>query len=213
MTKLKKIIRKLGLVKLARFLYWQIILFLNKYKWKKIKKLNHICLELGSGPKKGIDGWITVDLKGADISHDLRQGIPLPDSSVSRIYTSHLFEHIPYQDLVSFIEECFRALKHGGELSVCVPNASNYINAYYEKRLFKERDKSYAPALVETGSYMDQVNYIAYMKGEHHYLFDEENLVNTIKKSKFKSVKLREFDPKLDSLSRDYESIYAIAIK
>jgi predicted SAM-dependent methyltransferase len=163
--------------------------------------------------EKGVGGWTTVDLGGADIFHDLRNGIPLPGSSVDRIYTSHLFEHIPFKDLVLFINECYRVLKLGGELSVCVPNAGNYINAYIEKRHFRERGKGYAPAIVDTGSYIDQVNYIAYMDGQHHYLFDEENLINTIKTSPFKFVALRKFDPDIDLESRDYESIYASAIK
>ncbi len=60
---------------------------------------------------------------------------------------------------------------------------------------------------------MDQVNYIAYMNDQHKYMFDSENLLNTIRKSPFSSVRLREFDDAIDMLSRDFESIYASAIK
>ena len=213
MLMLKKIIKKLHLTKPAIYLYQRINFFIGMFKWRKIKSLDSINLELGSGAKKGFNGWITVDISEADICHDLRKGIPLPDLSVDRIYTSHMLEHIPYKELILFIGECFRVLKHGGELSVCVPNAFNYINAYYEKRLFRKKGEGYTPFIVETGSFMDQVNYIAYMGGQHQYLFDKENLINTISQSPFKSVKLREFDPKLDLNERDFESIYAIAIK
>ena len=68
-------------------------------------------------------------------------------------------------------------------------------------------------AVVKTGSLIDQLNYIAYMGGQHHYLFDEENLVNTLKLSPFTEVKLRQFDPLVDLSERDFESIYALAIK
>jgi hypothetical protein len=60
---------------------------------------------------------------------------------------------------------------------------------------------------------MDQINYIAYMDQEHKYLFDKQNLVNTLKKIPFKKVELRAFDESIDMKSRDFESIYAIAIK
>jgi predicted SAM-dependent methyltransferase len=210
---LKKNINFFYLKKLAIYLFQRINFFIGMFKWKKIKSLDCVNLELGSGAKKGFNGWITVDLNNADICHDLRKGIPLSDLSVDRIYTSHMLEHIPYKELILFINECFRVLKHGGELSVCVPNASNYINAYYEKRFFRKKGEGYAPFIVETGSFMDQVNYIAYMGGQHQYLFDKENLINTIGQSPFTSVKLREFDPKLDLHERDFESIYAIAIK
>lgn len=213
MSKLKKIIKKLGLEKPALYFYREINFFLDKYKWKKIKSLDHVCLELGSGAKKGTNGWITVDVHGADICHDLKKGIPLPDLSVNRIYSSHMFEHISYKNLILFINEIYRVLKPGCELSVCVPNAANYINAYYEKRFFLQKGKGYEPAFVDTGSFMDQVNYIAYMDGNHSYLFDEVNLINTIKTSPFTSVELRKFDPEIDLASRDNESIYAIAIK
>ena len=44
-------------------------------------------------------------------------------------------------------------------------------------------------------------------------MFDEENLVNTLKKAGFSDVKLRVFDESIDLLERDNESIYALAIK
>lgn len=60
---------------------------------------------------------------------------------------------------------------------------------------------------------MDQVNYLAYMGQQHKYMFDPENLVNTLKKAPFSDVRLRQFDPTLDMESRDHESIYASAQK
>ena len=98
--------------------------------------------------KKGKDGWTTVDnYSRADIFWDLRNKIPLQDSTVDCIYSSHLLEHI------------------------------------------------------------------AYMAGQHNYMFDEENLVNILQKVGFKGVKIRKFDSQIDNKERDYESIYAICYK
>jgi ribosome modulation factor len=44
-------------------------------------------------------------------------------------------------------------------------------------------------------------------------MFDAENLVNTLKKAPFNRVTLRGFDSGIDLKSRDFESIYASAIK
>lgn len=213
MNKIKKIIRLVGLLPLAMEVRIRISRCLDFAKWRKAKNLKTIWLELGSGPKKGKNGWITIDLAGADLSHDLRNGIPFLSDSVDRIYTSHMLEHIPYAELVIFLNECYRVLKDGGELSVCVPNAGNYIGAYAKGLYFGEKNKGYEPALVDTGSLLDQVNYIAYMDQLHKYMFDEENLVNTLRKAPFSSVGLRKFDETLDLKSRDFESIYAVAIK
>lgn len=208
-----KILKKLKLMSAATCIFNRFSQATSSFKWKKIKTQERIFLELGSGAKKGKNGWVTIDLSGADISHNLSKGIPLPDATVDRIYTSHLLEHIPYRELVIFLNECFRVLKIGGELSVCVPNAGLYIRAYTEGRQFKSDDMRYKPALIDTGSSIDQINYIAYMDQQHKYMFDEENLINTLKKAAFTTVELRGFDEKIDLKARDFESIYAIAIK
>lgn len=210
---LKRLIIAFGLKNLDFFLLGLMREFKARHKWSEIQKNGCVWLELGSGPKKGANGWTTVDLNGGDIAYDLRKGIPLPDGSVDRIYTSHMLEHIPYKNLVLFIDECFRVLKKGGELSVSVPNAGFYIGAYSRGDIFTDKENFYESARVDTGSLLDQVNYIAYMNGQHNYMFDESNLINTIKKSPFTSVVLRGFDPQLDLQSRDFESIYARAIK
>ncbi len=211
---LKKILICLKLFYLFKQIYF-LFLQLSCYpKWIRLKKQKKILLDIGSGNRKGKNGWITIDLnKGADIIHDLRKGIPLPENSVDRIYASHVLEHIPYRELIRLLSEIFRVLKKGGELSVSVPDASLFINAYFNKERFQPEDGFYKPAVVDTGSLIDQINYVAYMDQEHKYLFDKENLINTLKKISFASVDLRNFDENLDDKIRDSESIYAIAIK
>ena len=183
--------------------------FLAKKKWKELSKQKEIKLNLGSGAKKGKNGWTTVDINGADINWDLENGIPLPDKSVDKIYSSHLLEHLPYQQLLKFLKRCRAILKSNGEFSVCVPNFKLYLDSYKKNKMFKKRELWWQPALVDTNSAIDQLNYIAYMKDQHKYLFDQENLVNTLKKAGFLDVKLRAFDKTIDTLERDYESIYA----
>ena len=201
------------LYNLAKNFYFFILHQLSFYKWKSVILKKEIFLNLGSGPTKGKDNWINVDLYGADINCDLRKGIPIKENTVDKIYTSHMFEHVPFKELKKFINECYRVLKVGGELSVCVPNARFYIDAYLNKETFKNESEMFEPAIVKTGSWMDQINYIAYLNGLHHYMFDEENLINTLKLSPFKNVELRNFDSNIDKKKRKRESIYASAIK
>jgi predicted SAM-dependent methyltransferase len=211
---LKKYITKLPLLAfLIKKLLFICRKFISRLKWNKIKRSSEIKLELGSGNKKGINGWTTVDNKSADIDWDLRFGIPLPDNCVDKIYSSHLLEHIPYNELLKFLSECHRVMKIDGEFSVCVPNFRLYINAYIDGRIFKQRREWYQPALINTNSVIDQLNYMMYMNGQHKYMFDEENLINTLLTAGFKKVNLREFDSMIDLSERDYESIYAVARK
>lgn len=185
----------------------------HKIKWKQLACQPVINLDLGSGAKKGVNNWITVDLIGADINYDLKNGIPLPDESVDAIYTSHLLEHIPYKSQQIFLSDCYRVLKNHGKFLVCVPNAALYIQAYLEGNNFGSDKRLHLPAIVDTGSRIDQINYVAYMDGEHHFMFDNENIINILLRAGFEDVSLREYDSKLDSMDRHYESLYALAVK
>jgi hypothetical protein len=49
---------------------------------------------------------------------------------------------------------------------------------------------------------------MAYMDGNHKYMFDRENLLAILKKVGFNEVHPREFDPGIDKAERDWESIY-----
>jgi len=57
------------------------------------------------------------------------------------------------------------------------------------------------------------VNYVAYMDGEHKYLFDIENLLYILKNAGLVEVVERKIDTSVDRPERDYESIYAIGVK
>lgn len=201
----------LGLVKKLIFNIYQIG---SKKKFRILEQQSKgIKLSLGSGPVAGVNGWITVDRHGCDICWDLRRGIPVSSGTVDEIYTSHLLEHLDYSSIVALLLECKRVLKPEGCMSVCVPDARRYITAYIEKKEFQPRESYYRPALVDTGSYLDQVNYIAYLGGEHQFMFDQESLVNIFIKCGFASASPRQYGHELDRLERDFQSIYCIANK
>ena len=171
-------------------------------------------VELGAGDKKGEGGWVTVDMtERCDIFWDLRNGLPFPDGSVSKIYSSHFFEHLSYQETQTLLDECLRVLIPAGTFSICVPNAKLFLDAYSNPDLFNEDQLlGYKPAHNHTTK-IDYLNYIGYMNGEHRYMFDEENLLHILKAKGFNNAHSRPFDPGLDLQDRDYVSIYAEAEK
>lgn len=196
--------------------------FRNAYKSRNAKRRIHellkandeIKVEVGSGNRKGIQGWITLDMCAeSDLFWDLRNGLPFPDSSLSKVYSSHFLEHLSYQEGQAFLAECLRALKPEGVISICVPNAQIYLEAYVtNKKLDHDTYFTYGPAYRHT-SRMDYVNYTAYMDGEHKYMFDRENLLYLLTAKGFRDARMRDFDPSIDRQARDYESLYAEAYK
>jgi len=178
------------------------------------KNQERIYLEIGAGEKKGKNDWVTLDLNmKSDICWDLRQGIPFPDESIHKIYSSHLFEHLYFQEGQTLLDECFRVLVKGGIFSICVPNSRLYIEAYLNGNELDRSKFFRVESVYNNTSRIDYVNYTAYMGKAHKYMFDEENLVAILEKKNFRNVHLREFDPQLDKQERDCLSIYAEAQK
>lgn len=183
-------------------------------------------LNLGSGAEKGVNGWTNIDLAGgADLAVDLTKGIPFESNSITEIYTSHFLEHLSYDQINPLLAECHRVLIPEGRLSVCVPNCEAFIQAYSKNEyqeaslanglqltvpsfLVEEGERIYAKALVNTGSKIDWLNYIAYSANEHKYMFDRENLRNHLAQAGFEDVRERDFDPSLDKHYGKKASIY-----
>lgn len=181
---------------------------------KKLLASDQICVELGTAGNSR-PGWIGIDVWGGDINLDVtKHPLPFADGSVDRFYASHVFEHFAYPEpMLSVLKECHRVLKDGGTISLVVPNAAFWVDAYLKGEL-PERPSAdfYQPALHDN-SRMDILNYTAYINGDHRHMFDIEGLVNILSKAGFRNVSPREFDPDLDLESHDWESIYAIGTK
>ena len=114
-----------------------------------------IRLDIGAGKTLRQDGWLTLDNNGVcDLWWDLVDGIPFPDNSVDEIYSSHVFEHIPPDSLVVLLRDCLRALAPGGSISVCVPNARLFLDAYSQKRFFVDQsnERVWKRGWFQTGS-------------------------------------------------------------
>jgi predicted SAM-dependent methyltransferase len=112
------------------------------------------------------EGWVTIDItKNCDVFWDLRKGLPFPDQSITKIYSSHFFEHLSFKESQQLLDECRRVLVPGGTFSICVPNARLYIEAYLKSdSLVEKRFFEYKPAYNNT-TRIDYVNYTAYMDG------------------------------------------------
>ena len=72
-----------------------------------LKERTTIFLELGAGDKKGVGDWVTIDItKECDIFWDLRKGLPFRDQTITRIYSSHFFEHLSFGEGQYVFDEC-----------------------------------------------------------------------------------------------------------
>jgi len=170
-------------------------------------------IDLGGGYRPGTNGWITIDVSHeCDLYWDLRYGIPFADSTVDKVYSSHLFEHLAYADGQALLAEALRVLKPGGSFSIVVPDAHMYVEHYLGTRELPDDYFGWKSAWNST-TRIDALNYVAYMAGEHKHLFDQESLLHILRSSGLEQVRDRAFDPETDLAERDYESLYAIGFK
>lgn len=173
--------------------------------WRK-----HTRLEIGAGPAAR-PGWLTLDYcRGADVVWNLNRRLPFPDSCFDVIYSSHVLEHFKPRQLDQLLSELHRVLKPGGKMLICVPDASRYVRAYVERD--PHNLLQHEPAVLSDCP-MDYLNYIFYMDGHHHMMFDQENLARHVERAGFRNCLPRQFDPSVDSEARRYESLYAVCDK
>jgi predicted SAM-dependent methyltransferase len=195
---------------------WQIAR-LHRSEQKKVgpflqrteKKLNLGC---GPNPKPG---WINIDLfdSHADLQLDLREMWPFTDSSISHIYSEHVFEHFEFlEEVPHFLSEARRLLQPGGLFDVGVPDTEWPLHAYEDPgNPYWPFSKTVHPEWCETK--LDHINYHFRQGTEHKYAWDYETLARTLQRFGFTNITRREFDPAIDSESRRTGTLYVTTIK
>jgi ubiquinone/menaquinone biosynthesis C-methylase UbiE len=127
-----------------------------------------------------------------------------------------VLEHFVYPEpLTTLLQECFRVLKIGGVFESGVPDFGKAFNLYSqgnEERFYAQKFWD-SPNPNWCKGPIDELNWLVYMGGQHHFMFDNQNLVEILVEAGFDQVHLREYDPVFDSEERKHQSLYVKAIK
>jgi hypothetical protein len=82
-----------------------------------------------------LPGWINTDVKQApevDLVADIREGLPLAESSIEYAVSVHALPELRYDEVVPTMLELKRVLKPGGVLRLVLPDLRKAIDAYVE---------------------------------------------------------------------------------
>jgi predicted SAM-dependent methyltransferase len=101
-------------------------------------------LNLGCGPHI-YPGWVNADdyapkrwLRERGFKPnwmlDITRQWRCRDNYWDGIFTQHVIEHVSYSEAVAVFKECYRTLKPGAWIRVCVPDLATYVR-YYRKEI------------------------------------------------------------------------------
>lgn len=94
-------------------------------------------LNLGAGRKRP-EGFINVDLSGADVNCDIRS-LPFPDDHADEIMAIHVAEHAYQHEIVAMIREWLRVLKPGGHMALELPCFDKVVKYIRENDVLDDR--------------------------------------------------------------------------
>lgn len=123
---------------------------------------------------------------------DATKHIPLPDGSVSYVYTSHMFEHLSKEGGRKFLGEALRVLEAGGVLRISVPDLRKAVNSYLESNdadSFIESLHVTAPP-VNTARQKLRLFFAGYR--HHQWMYDGDSLANLMRSMGFRNVTIQE---------------------
>lgn len=181
-------------------------------------------VQIGGGAHQ-IDGYFNIDIvPPADLLWDVREDIPLHDSTVDLLFSEHFLEHIDYpRSAKNYAREAHRILGPEGRLITGVPDAAFVLHQYPEgtddsgkmiKSWYGKRD-----CLDHINTHLDLINYVFRDQDDdptyhpHFWAYDHEKLVQLFTEAGFSTVEPWDFDPELANPKREWGSVYVVATK
>ena len=111
----------------------------SKIRWELVPYFRGKCLDIGSGPYKVFPHFTSVDnghhwgVNGIDIRVDTAENLDcLGSRSWDLAYSSHLLEHIPYENVPATLKEWCRVVKDGGHVILYLPDEDEYPKVGHE---------------------------------------------------------------------------------
>ena len=136
-------------------------------------------INLGSGGERGredLKDFISIDIANGDIKIDVTKGLPFEGETVSYIRAHHILEHIDRFQTLDVLKDCYRVLKHGGQLDIAVPDLDYAVSIY-------KTNRSTFNMMIFAGDGKPEETSNPYQY--HHSAFDEEELTLQLKGAGF----------------------------
>ena len=121
---------------------------------------------------------------------DATKTLPLEDSTVECMYTSHMFEHLSQNGAESFLKEALRVLKVDGILRIAVPDLRLEVNKYLAS---EDADAFMRNMLVQAppiNTLREKI--LLFLSGyrHHQWMYDGNSVSKLLRKNGFRGVEV-----------------------
>lgn len=165
-------------------------------------------LNIGSFTVMFHNGWLNmdiVDLQQFALSHgykfihmDAKMPMKLQDETVDLITSSHMLEHLTWDESLKFLKECHRVMKSGAVMRIAVPDAKKITEYYKNKQLQKFDEINVVAAQNDCQSY----KFWSLLFEGHRIAYDFDSLLKIGNQAGFK-VELKDFNVGNEQIIRE----------
>lgn len=191
-----------------------------------MKSKENVRVNFGCGSDV-VDGWLNFDNspilvlgryrllrilipRNSTIFHsDLRfgnivKGLPLKQGSVDVVYSSHVLEHLTYNEGIEALRNCFEMMKKGAVMRLVMPDFDHYIDEYNKsKDLMKFYEQTDLGYVHRPSTIFGKL--IFYLKNSRHqYVWNEQQIVTALTEIGFKDIRRAYFN---DSECTDFNAV------
>lgn len=164
------------------------------------------------------EGTFRAKWRGKSIKrHDVTKGLPFKSESVDVIYSSHLLEHLTYNEARKVCKESYRVLKKNGLFRVVLPDLKLYARKYIEgdRVFFGDSEKPIADLFLES-LHIEGLNERPVIEkilySLHKYMYDAESLTFLLRSAGFHNIQECKFRkglcPDLEKIENRKRSVY-----
>lgn len=169
-------------------------------------------LHIGCGDNV-LDGWLNSNYY-PDPSHiihlDATESFPLGNNEFDYIFSEHMIEHIPYEDGLLMLNECFRILKPDGRIRISTPNLLFLVDLYkpdksdLQLEYIKWATDRFIPSV---GAHEDTYVINNFVRDwGHSFIYDEKALRLSLEKAGFTNITKCELNQSDSDIFRNLEN-------
>lgn len=126
----------------------------------------------------------------SDIQYGSALNLRFEEESVNFIYSSHMLEHLYYEDAVAFLKQAHNILKFQGKIRLAVPDLDHYIKLYDVKN---DPECVLSDALLmpkKRPLLWQRIKYLFLGSRGHNWMYNKDTIVNLLVSSGFCNVKI-----------------------